>query len=271
MANNPTYSYRNVLLILHQNPNATKVMGFKAWLRQDRCVQQGQRGLRIIAKFEKDDEEDEKQQAPSKKKPAWKRDGKFRRISVFDISQTIPIDRDDAVEEAENPLIKPDPMELFQPMPLTGKVENFPLAIRILQEISPLPIRLQSGLGVDSTRSDGEILVCSGMSQLHTIRTIVNQIVREWRHETCSDKEQLEIEAESVAFIVCQYLGLDTSEYFLISQKRAQQLLQMGSPVYLVFPGEGELLTYDRKAIDQHEGPFATDRAVWFAADCRAA
>ncbi len=39
VANNPTYSYRNALLILHQKPNATKVMGFKAWLRQDRCVQ----------------------------------------------------------------------------------------------------------------------------------------------------------------------------------------------------------------------------------------
>lgn len=321
VANNPTYSYRNVLLILHQKPDATKVMGFKAWLRQDRCVQQGQQGLRIIAKFEKDDEE-EKQQAPSKKKHTWKRDGKFRRISVFDISQTAPVGGDNAVREAEDPPVKPDSMELFQPAPLTGKVENFPLAVRILREISPLPIQLQNSLGADSSRGEGKILVRGGMSQLHTIRTIVNQIVREWRYEACPDKEQLEIEAESVAFIVCQYLGLDTSdfsfgyiarysfgqerkalelfldtiqrtamyfidtiegifeaqrlkfdasEFFLVSQKRAQRLLQMGSPVYLVFPGEGELLTYDKKAIDQHKGPFATDRAVWFAAGCRAA
>ncbi len=200
VANNPTYSYRNALLILHQKPNATKVMGFKAWLRQDRCVQQGQRGLRIIAKFEKDEEEDEKQQVSPKKKKAWKGEGKFRRISVFDISQTIPINGDDTVKEVGESPIKPDAMELFHPMPLAGKVENFPLAIRILQEISPLPIRFQSGLGADSTRSEGKILVRSDMSQLHTIRTIVNQIVREWRHEDCPNKEQLEIEALYSAF-----------------------------------------------------------------------
>ena len=62
----------------------------------------------------------------------------------------------------------------------------------------------------------------------------------------------------------------DVTEFFLISQKRAQRLLQMGDPVYLVFP-EGELLTFDRKAIDQHDGLFATERAVWFTAECRAA
>ncbi len=321
VSNNPTYSYRNVLLILHQKPNATKVMGYKAWLKQGRCVQQGQRGLRIIAKFEKDDEE-EKQQASSKKKHTWKQDGKFRRISVFDISQTVPIDGDNVVKEVEDFPMKLDSMELFQPAPLTGKGENFALAVRILRALSPLPIQLQNGLGADGSRGEEKILVRGGMSQLHTIRTIVNQIVREWRYETCPDKEQLEIEAESVAFIVCQYLGLDTSdfsfghiarysfgrerkalelfldtiqrtamyfidtiegilearkicydvsEFFLISQKRAQRLLATGYSVYLVFPGEGELLTCDRKAIEKHKGFFATDRAVWFSNACRAA
>lgn len=323
VANNPTYSCRNVLLILHQRPNATKVMGFRAWQGQGRCVQQGQHGLRIIAKFEKDEEEDElKKPAPSKKHPAWKKDRKFRRISVFDISQTTLMDGVEPPGQTENFSVTDDALELFKPALLEGKVDNYSLAIQILQEISPLPLQFQSGMRQEGSRDAASIQIRSDMSQLHTVRAIVNQIVQAWRPGACQDREHLEIEAESVAFIVCQYLGLDTSdfsfghiarysygrkqkalelfldtiqktamyfidtiegileareltfdtsEFFLVSQKRAYRLLSAGSPVYLVFPGEGELLTYDRKAIDQHEGPFATDRAVWFAAGCRAA
>lgn len=319
VANNPSYSYRNVLLILHQKPTATKVMGFKAWLKQGRCVQQGQRGLRITAKFEKDDE-DELPPASARKKQKRMKERPFRRISVFDVSQTVSLESGNTVTAGEN-CSSGDGMELFCPAHLKGCVDNFPLALDILQEISPMPIQFQNALRTDGALGEEAILIREGMSQLHTIRTIVNQIVQEWRRRDCPDQEQLEIEAESVAFIVCQYLGLDTSEFsfsyiaryslgrerkslemfldgiqqtamyfietfegifeakkssydatefFLISQKRAQRLLQMGDPVYLVFP-EGELLTCDRKAIDRHEGLFATERAVWFAAGCKAA
>ncbi len=153
------------------------------------------------------------------------------------------------------------------------------------------------------------------MSQLHTIRTILNQMVQAWRGPFCWDQDQLEIEAESVAFIVCQYLGLDTSnfsiphiakhsfgqerkrlerflhaiqqtalylidsidgllearrigyeekDYFLLTNQRtALRLFREQRPVYLVFPGEGELLTMSKKAIEEHKGPFATNRASW--------
>lgn len=312
VANNPIYSYRNVLLILRQKPNATKVMGFKAWQGQERCVQQGQQGLRIIAKFEKDEEDDDKQKKPAipKKQSAWKKDRKFRRISVFDISQTTLMDGVEPPGQMENFSVTADALELFKPALLEGKVDNYSLAIQILQEISPLPFQFQSGMRQEISQDAASIQIRSGMSQLHTVRAIVNQIVQAWRLGACQDREQLEIEAESVAFIVCQYLGLDTSdfsfghiarysygrkqkalelfldtiqktamyfidtiegileareltfdtsEFFLVSQKRAYRLLSAGSPIYLVFPGEGKLLTYNRKAIEQHEGPFATD------------
>ena len=152
--------------------------------------------------------------------------------------------------------------------------------------------------------------------RLHTIRTVLNQIVQCWRRPYCTDREQLEIEAESVAFIVCQYLGLDTSEfsinyiakysygkerghleqfldniqktalffinsiegvreasrigydiseYFLVvSRKTALNLFQNGSSVYLVYPGKGELLAMKKKDLEEHAGPYAADRSVWF-------
>lgn len=47
LANNPNYSHRNVLPILQQKPEATRTKGFKGWLKEGRCVREGQRGIRI--------------------------------------------------------------------------------------------------------------------------------------------------------------------------------------------------------------------------------
>lgn len=64
----------------------------------------------------------------------------------------------------------------------------------------------------------------------------------------------------------------NTTEYFLFSNlSTAKRLLQSGAPVYLVIPGKGELLTFSRQAIEQHEGPFATEREVWFGGTRKAA
>jgi hypothetical protein len=69
------------------------------------------------------------------------------------------------------------------------------------------------------------------MSQLHTVRTIINQIAQVWIGAGCHDREQLEIESESVAFIVSHYLGLDTSAFSFqhiarYSQGRARNVLE---------------------------------------------
>ena len=83
---------------------------------------------------------------------------------------------------------------------------------RWVQAVPPLPSYFRSCL-TDGSSSYSDIIINKSMSQLHTIRTVVNQIAQCWRRAYCADKEQLEIEAESVAFIACQYLGLDTSEF----------------------------------------------------------
>lgn len=319
LANNPNYSHRNVLLILQQMPEATRTKGFRGWQKEGRCVREGQRGIRINANFQRDDEEDPllpNQREKSKKKRT------FRRISVFDISQTIAL----GGPEGDEPAV-PTPYfgspDLFVEEALEGRVENYGLALTLLRHISPMSITFQQGNRTEGSIGKSGIIIKDGMSQLHTIRTILNQMVRVWRGPFCEDKDQLEIEAESVAFIVCQYLGLDTSEFsfphiakysfgqerkclehfleaiqqtalylidsidglweaqkigyeadelFLLTNRRtALRLFQEGESVYLVFPGEGELLTMRRKAIEDHKGPFAIDRASWSASAAKAA
>lgn len=316
LANNPNYSPRNVLLILQQKPEATRTKGFKGWLKEGRCVREGQRGIRINANFQKDEEE-ELLFPKRKKKKQEKRT--FRRISIFDISQTVLLDGGEEDVQSVPYFGSADPFEAEM---LQGQVEHYDLALQLLRQISPLPIAFHNSRA-EGTANDSEIVVKSGMSQLHTIRTVINQMVRVWRRPFCEDREQLEIEAESVAFIVCQHLGLDTSDfsfphiakysfgqerkrleqfldaiqqtalylmdsidgllearqigyseadYFLLTnQKTVLRLFREQQPVYLVYPGEGELLTMSKKAIEEHKGPFATDRASWFTAIQKAA
>ena len=142
--------------------------------------------------------------------------------------------------------------------------------------------------------------------------------MRAWHRVNCPDNEQLEIESESVAFIVCRYLNLDTSEfsfhhiakyslgrernalgdfldiiiiqktalyfidtldgiraarrleyvtdeYFLFTnRKTALRLFRQGYLIYLIYPGEGELLTLNKKDLEQYDGPFAVPRDDWF-------
>ena len=315
IANNPNYSYRNVILILRQCPHATKTKGVRAWNKEGRWIKPGETGLRINALFDKNKDKKKEEQpplSPSEKKRLQADDSKFRRVSVFDFSQT----RDaDGADDSEPRQTAPAG-NVFDIARLEGSVPGYDALLRDLGEAAPYPIYFRSDVKSDGSSMFDGIIVRKDMSQLHTIRTIINLIVQAWRWIDCPDEEQREIEAESVAFIVCQYLNLDTSgfsfhhiakyslgrerntpegfldyirktalyfidtldgiraarkigyaddEYFLFTnRKTAMRLFRQGYYVYLVYPGQGELLAMSKKALEQYEGPFAVPRGDWF-------
>lgn len=317
IANNPNYSYRNVILILQQCYHATRTMGFRGWMKEGRMVKAGEKSLRINACFEKDEQEDQPPPVPSKKKRRRDSDSKFRRVSVFDISQTKELDGDgdDDYGYQEQRPVQPagNILEIGR---LEGSVAGYETLLMDLNAVSPLPLVFKSGVKADGGNGYDSIIINKDMSQLHTIRTIVNQIARIWLRDDCPDREQLEIEAESVAFIFCAYLNLDTSEfsfhyiakyslgrernvlekfldkiqktalYFIdtydgvraarrigyqtdefflfTNRKTAFRLFRQGYFIYLVYPGQGELLAMGKKDLEQYEGPFAVPRADWF-------
>lgn len=190
------YSISNSLLIYLQKPQATYVAGFQTWKNKfNRYVRKGEKAIRILAPLKKmiEDENNEEILITG-----------FRCASVFDISQT-----------------KGDPLPEYMKDALQGKVENYDTFLRALRLSSPVPVSLASF----SSHAHGyydpdekQILIKNDMSEIMTVKTCVHEIAHAILHAKESGREniskfQKETEAESVAYAVCAYYGIDTEEY----------------------------------------------------------
>lgn len=214
------YSFNNTVLIALQRPEATLVAGYSAWQKNfHRQVKKGEKGIQIIAPSQRKEKELVEKFDPETNEPILGPDGQpetevvehvvsdFRVVRVFDISQTYG--------EPLPELAIPD---------LTGQVQNFPLFLQAVKELSPVPIRFGETEGEAKgyySNKKKEIVVKEDMSESQTIKTLIHEIAhaklhdREVLEQTGEEKDQRtkEIEAESIAYTVCQYFGLDTSDY----------------------------------------------------------
>ena len=217
------YSFNNTLLIAMQKPDASLVAGFGKW-RDDfeRHVKRGEKGIKILApslyKVKKQMEKID----PATQKPVIGADGKpvteereieipaFRVVTVFDVSQTegkeIP---DIAVSE------------------LTGSVEQYQDFFTALEKASPVPIAFENidgGAHGYYHLEEKRIAIDEGMSELQTLKTAIHEIAHAKLHAIDKDtpateqadrpdRRTREVQAESVAYAVCQHYGLDTSDY----------------------------------------------------------
>ena len=214
------YSFNNTVLIALQRPEATLVAGYSAWQKNfHRQVKKGEKGIQIIAPSQRKEKELVEKFDPETNEPILGPDGQpetevvehvvsdFRVVRVFDISQTYG--------EPLPELAIPD---------LTGQVQNFPLFLQAVKELSPVPIRFGETEGEAKgyySNKKKEIVVKEDMSESQTIKTLIHEIAhaklhdREVLEQMGEEKDQRtkEIEAESIAYTVCQYFGLDTSDY----------------------------------------------------------
>lgn len=206
------YSFRNVLLIAFQNPEATKVGSFTFWKTHNRYVKKGEHGIKILApnisKVKK-----EVKVLDSEGRPVLNKDGSvktenkivssitgFRIATVFDVSQT-------------------DGKEI--PNILTKLSKNTPvsdLLINSVSAISKLPIEYQNIQGSANGYTDGEkIVVQENMSKDQTAKTLIHEYAHSEYHKDITDyqknRSNYEIQAESTAYIVSKHFGLDTSDY----------------------------------------------------------
>ena len=213
------YSLNNTVLIAMQKPEATLVAGFQAWKTKfGRTVKKGEKGIRILApapckvKKEKLD--------PVTKLPVIGEDGEpvteekvtipfYRTAYVFDISQT---------EGRELPSSALDE--------LTGNVEQYKDFFAALERVSPYPIafeEIHSAAYGYCDFVDKRIVVDVGMSELQNLKTTIHEIAHARLHDFDRnapkeerpkiDRNTGEVQAESVAYTVCQHYGLDTSDY----------------------------------------------------------
>lgn len=191
------YSPNNTLLIYLQMPTASRVAGYQAWKTKfNRQVREGEKSIKIIApvphKIINEEEEEE---------IAWT---SFRVTSVFDISQT----EGDEIPEIVNEL--------------NGDVKNFDSLYKKLEEVSPVRIvreNIDGGAKGFFSNTEKKIVIREGMSEAQTIKTMIHEISHAILHnkedgeEKDAEREAKEVQAESVAFVVCNMLGIDTSDY----------------------------------------------------------
>lgn len=219
-----SYSLNNTILIAMQNPDATFVAGYNAWQNKfHRHVRKGEKGIRILAPtpYKKKIEIEKKDSVTGKvlRNPDGSVQTELKEIvysgfkvaTVFDVSQT------DGEE-----------LPKFGVAELNGDVYQFDTFFDALKQTCPVPIEIMEIEGSAKGyyhQTECRIAIKRGMSQLQTIKTAIHEMAHQRLHAIDPNKnksEQIqeelsrnrkEVEAESIAYTICQHYGLDTSDY----------------------------------------------------------
>ena len=217
------YSFNNTLLIAMQKPDATFVAGYTSWKKDyGRQVVSHAKSIKVLAPSPYKVKREVDKIDPTTQKPVIGKDGKpvkeeteitvpaFKVVSVFDVSQT---------EGKELPTIGVDE--------LTGDVEQYADFFKAATQASPAPVgfeKIGSGAKGYYSQTEKRIAINEGMSELQNLKTLIHEIAHAKLHDidlNAPAKEQAdrpdrrtrEVQAESIAYAVCQHYQLDTSDY----------------------------------------------------------
>ena len=249
------YSFRNTVLIAMQKPDASLLAGFSAWKNNfERNVMRGQKGIKIIAPSPYKIKQEMQKIDPHTQKPIIGKDGKpvteekeitipaYKVVSVFDVSQT---------EGKELPDIAVDE--------LTGDVDRYKDFFAALEKTSPVPIafeNIEGGSHGYYHLEDKRIAINEGMSELQTLKTAIHEIAHAKLHDIDLnapkdeqqphvDRRTREVEAESVAYTVCQHYGLDTSDYsfgYVAGWSSGRELSELKSSLETIRSAAAEII-----------------------------
>ena len=261
-----SYSFNNTLLIAMQGGQL--VAGYNKW-RDDfhRNVKKGEKAIKILApapfKAKK-----EVQKLDAQGRPVMGKDGKpvtevqeiqvpaFKIVSVFDVSQT-----------------EGEPLPSIGVEELTGSVERYGEFFKALEQTSPVPIGFEDIPGGSHGYyhlTEKRIAIQEGMSELQTLKTAIHEIAHSKLHAIdpeAPDIEQAdrpdsrtrEVQAESVAYAVCQHYGLDTSDYsfgYVAGWSSGKDLKELKASLETIRATAHELIT----TIDGHLAQLQKER-----------
>ena len=213
------YSLNNTILIAMQKPEATLVAGYTAWQKNhDRHVLKGEKGIKILAPAPYKVKLEQDRMDPDTHQPVFDAAGQpvkdlieverpaFKVATVFDVSQT---------EGKEIPSIGVDE--------LSGNVAEYAAFFEALKRTCPVKMEfedIQSGAKGFYNLIEDRIVIKSGMSEVQTAKTAIHEMTHKILHSNDRERpkdeksrRQKEVEAESVAYTVCQHYGIDTSDY----------------------------------------------------------
>jgi len=245
MARFHRYSYANCLLILIQNPNATRVAGVKAWNSMGRNIKKGEHGIEILAPLL----QKIKPEIPGEKEKSVLKG--YRVVHVFDVLQTTG---------ADLPTLKST---------LHGSVADYENLISAITSIAGCPVsfeKIDGGSKGFYMPGQHRIVVSKDLSEIHSIKTLLHETAHSILHrrtadQVIKDRSTKEVEAESVAFVVSQHLGLDTSDYsfsYLANWSSDEQMKELKAALPLIQKTSNEII----EKLDQILIPAATENAA---------
>jgi antirestriction protein ArdC len=186
------YSFGNVILIAAQCPEATRVAGFNAWRKVNRHVRKGEKAIWIVAPMVyKSGGAEEAEEVRAVRS--------FKFVPVFDIAQT---------DGAEMPSICSR---------LDGDDQNglYEILVTVARSIgfTVQDHEFDGTTNGDCSHSHRRIRVETSNTPAQRAKTLAHEIAHALLHEKCDNRTLAELEAESTAYVVCQALELDTSDY----------------------------------------------------------
>ena len=245
MAKFHRYSFGNILLILLQCPGASQVAGYGDWKKNfGRQVKRGERGITILAPCPYRRREEVEETAPDGSTATTiqlvQRVG-FRTVTVFDVSQTEGKPLSELVHK------------------LTGDVADYERMTEAICALSPYPINIEAFPGAAygcCNFVEQRILVQPDMSQVQTIKTMIHEVSHAKLHAPIEDGDGetppqrkrrfvREMEAESVAYVVCQHFGIDTADYsfgYVAGWSHGKDLSQLKASLELIRNTAAELI-----------------------------
>ena len=251
------YSFNNTMLIHMQNPEATRVASFNSWRDKfHRNVKRGEHGIKIIAPTPYIKKIEEMKRDPETNAPMVDQNGevimeekqikipRFKVVTVFDVSQTYG-----------------------EPLPqlasdLTGDVQQFDIFMEALKRSAPVPMEvlpLAPNLDGYFSPTEQKIAIREGMSEVQTICAAVHEIThsilhnKEEKAEEKKSQRTQEVEAESVAFSVCAYYGIETGKNsfgYLASWSSGQDLKELKASLETINRTAGRLINDIDKNFD---------------------
>ena len=248
------YSFNNTLLIAMQKPEATLVAGYQAWQKNfERHVNKGEKAIRILAPAPYKIKEERDKLDPVTGEMMFDENGMpqkeetevtipaFRAVSAFDVSQT-----------------DGKPIPELEVNELLSTVEGYEDFVQALMNISPVPIAFEDipgdSKGYFST-AEKRIAVQENMSESQTLKTMVHEVAHSRLHDKevnqsmdipVKDRNTKEVEAESVAFTVCQHFGIDTSDYsfgYIAGWSSGRNMKELKSSLDTIRKTASELIT----------------------------
>ena len=250
------YSFNNTLLIAMQKPEATLVAGYKAWQKNfERHVNKGEKAIRILAPAPYKIKEERDKLDPVTGEMMFDENGMpqkeqvevtipaFRAVSVFDVSQT-----------------DGKPIPELEAQELLSTVEGYEDFVQALMNVAPVPIGFEDIPG-DSKgyfhTEEKRIAVQENMSESQTLKTMVHEVAHSMLHNKeinrddlmeapAKDRNTKEVEAESVAYTVCQHFGIDTSDYsfgYIAGWSSGKDMKELKSSLDIIRKTASELIT----------------------------